>query len=48
MISMASSHCCVVARPFSFLIFFFGEETPLEAKREVSLSEMHGNGSSTY
>lgn len=48
MISMASSHCCVVARPFSFLIFFFCEETSLEVRREVSLSEVHGSGSSTY
>lgn len=40
MFSMASSHCCVVARPFC--VFFL--KNPLEAKPEVSVSEVCGDG----
>lgn len=42
MISIASSHCYVAVRSLSFS----GEETPLEAKHEVSVSEVYVDGSS--
>lgn len=48
MISTVFSCCCEVARCGFFNLFFYCQEIGLEVRCEVSISEMHGDASSSY